>query len=147
MINISIEGNGGSISIEVFGYENATASNDSDANWLRSRIRVAAGPFSGETDAALTTQDFVYFERELTEVLRTLKGKATFQTDEDSLRFDVEMGSRGTATVSGAAKASGGGSQASLRFAFETDQSYLAQTKRALAEMVKHFPVQQQSGT
>lgn len=87
----------------------------SDANWLRSRIRVAAGPLSGEIDATLTTQDFVYFERELTEVLRTLRGKATFQTDEDSLRFDVQMGSRGTATVSGSVKACGE-SQASLPF-------------------------------
>lgn len=146
MINVPIEGSGGSISIEVLGYENPTASNDSDANWLRSRIRIAAGPFSGETDAALTTQDFVYFERELAEALRTLKGKATFQTDEDSLRFDVEMSSRGAATVSGAVKA-GGGSQASLRFSFETDQSYLAQTKRALGEIVEHFPVQHRGGS
>lgn len=145
MISVPIKGNGGSISIDVLGYENAAASNDSDANWLRSKIKVAAGPFSGETDAALTTQDFVYFERELAEVLRTLKGKATFQTDEDALRFEVEMSSRGTATVSGAAKA-GGGLQASLRFSFETDQSYLAQTKRALAEVTENFPIQQRRG-
>ena len=145
MISMPIEGTGGSILIEVLGYENAATSNESDANWLRCRIKIATGPFSGEIDAALTTQDFAYFERELTEVLRTLKGKATFQTDEDGLRFEVEMGSRGVAMVSGAAKAKGG-SRASLSFSFETDQSFLAQTKRALAEVVEHFPVQQRSG-
>lgn len=146
MISVPIDGTGGSISIEVLGYENAAASNDSDANWLRSKVRVAAGPFSGEVDAALTTQDFVYFERELTEMLRTLQGKATFQTDEDWLRFEIGMGSRGTATVSGAVKA-GGGSQASLRFSFETDQSFLGQAKRALAEVSANFPVKQRLGT
>jgi len=144
MINVPIAGSGGSITIEVLGYENPGAGNDSDANWLRSKVRVVVGPFSGEVDAALTTQDFVYFERELTEMLRTLEGKATFQTDEDWLRFEIGMGSRGTATVSGAVKA-GGGTQASLRFWFETDQSFLAQTKRALAEVAEHLPVQHRS--
>lgn len=142
MISVPIEGTGGSISIEVLGYENAAASNESDANWLKSRIKVVAGPFSGEFDAALTTQDFVYFERELNELLRSLQGKATFQTDEEWLRFEVVMGSRGTCTVSGAAKTSSG-SQASLRFAFESDQSWLAETMRALAEVVENFPVRQ----
>jgi hypothetical protein len=146
MISMSIEGTGDSISIEVLGYENAAASNESDANWLRSKVRVAAGPFSGDANGALTTQDFVYFERELTEMLRTLQGKATFQTDEDWLRFEIRMGSRGTATISGAVKASGA-SQASLRFSFETDQSFLGSTKRGLAEITANFPIKQQIGT
>jgi hypothetical protein len=140
MSDFRITGSDGSIRIEVLGYENPIAENDSDANWLRSRIRVAVGSFSGETDAALTTQDFAYFERQLAEVLRTLQGKATFQTDEDSLRFEVWMGSLGTATVSGAVKATSG-SQASLRFSFETDQSYLAQTELELVEVTKEFPI------
>jgi len=63
MISVPIEGTGSSISIDVLGYENAAANNDSDANWLRSKVRVATGPFSGEIDAAFTTQDFAYFER------------------------------------------------------------------------------------
>lgn len=146
MIDVPIEGDGGSITIGVLGYENPVAADDSDANWLRSKVRVVVGPFSGEVDAALTTQDFVYFERELTEMLRTLHGKATFQTDEDWLRFEIGLGSRGTATVSGVVK-SAGVSQASLRFSFETDQSFLAQTKRALAEVAAHFPVQSRTDT
>ncbi len=145
MIRVPIEGTGGSISIDVLGYENAGASNESDANWLRSRTRVVAGSFAGEIDAALTTQDFAYFARELTEMLRTLTGKATFQTDEDRLRFEVEMRSRGIATVSGAVKANDV-PRASLRFSFETDQSFLAQTKRALSEVAERFPVQERNG-
>lgn len=140
MISVLIAGSGGSVTIEVIGYENPAAGNDSDANWLRSTVRVSVGPFAGDIEGSLTTQDFAYFERELTEVLRTLQGKATFQTDEDWLRFEVGMGSRGTAMVSGVVKA-GSRSQASLRFSFETDQSYLGVTKRALSDVANYFPV------
>jgi len=141
MITVSIAGDGGSISIEVLGYENASASDDSDANWLISRIAVVAGPFSGQLSVALTTQDFAHFRRDLVEALRTLTGKAVFQTDEDSLRFQVEMGSRGTAKVSGIAQVIAG-YRASLTFAFETDQSYLTQARSALDAVVENFPVQ-----
>lgn len=141
MITVPIEGNGGSILIEVFGYENVAASNESDANWLRARIKIFAGPFSGVIDAALTTQDFFYFDRELAEVLRTFKGKAVFQTDEDWLCFEVEMGSLGTANVRGTAKAIG--SRSSLMFSFNTDQSYLTNTKRAVAEVTEKFSIRQ----
>lgn len=142
MISVPIAGTGALVRIEVIGYENPAAGNDSDANWLRSTVRVSVGPFAGDIEGSLTTQDFAYFERELSEVLRTLQGKATFQTGEDWLRFEVGMGSRGTATVSGVVKA-GGGSQASLRFSFETDQSYLRETNRALGAVAKDFPVKQ----
>ena len=74
-------------------------------------------------------------------MLRILHGKITFQTDEEGLSFEIEMSARGTAKVVGFAKADGE-SKATLQFSFETDQSYLAETKRALTEMVKHFPVQ-----
>lgn len=140
MISVPIAGSGGSVTIEVIGYESPDAGNDSDANWLRSTVRVSVGPFAGDIEGSLTTQDFAYFERELSEMLRTLQGKATFQTDEDWLRVEVGMGSRGTATVSGVVKAESG-SQASLRFSFETDQSYLGETKRALSEVANEFPV------
>lgn len=142
MISVPIGGTGGSVTIEVIGYENPAAGDDSDANWLRSTVRVSVGPFAGDIEGSLTTQDFAYFERELSEVLRTLQGKATFQTDEGWLRFEVGMSLRGTATVSGVVKA-GGGSQASLRFSFETDQSYLGETNRALGAVAKDFPVKQ----
>ncbi len=142
MISVPIAGIGGSIIIQVISYENPTASNDSDANWLRTAVRVSVGPFAGDIDGSVNTHDFAYFERELSEMLLTLRGKATFQTDEDWLRFEVGMGSRGTATVSGVVKARGG-LQASLRFSFETDQSYLVDTKRALGEMANDFPIKQ----
>jgi hypothetical protein len=144
MTSVTIEGSGGSILIEVIAYENAAASNKSDANWLTSKIKVAAGPFSGEFRATLTTQDFACFDRELIELLRTLQGKATFQTDEEWLRLEIEMGSRGTCVVSGLAK-SNDMPETSLKFAFESDQSWLAQTKRAVGEVLESFPVRQSS--
>lgn len=140
MITVPINGQGGTISIDVMSYENPTAKDTSDANWLSSRIEVTAGPFSGRFNATLTTQDFVCFRDEMEALLNQLKGKATFQTDEDWLGFHIEMQTRGTAKVTGIAKVHGE-PKASLSFAFETDQSLLAQTKSALDAVVEKFPI------
>ena len=138
---MSIKGIGGSIEIKLFGYENANSDNSSDANWLKSKIKISSGPFQGEFDATLTTSDFSCFEQELIQVLSNLNGKARFQTDEDWLSFDVEIGFLGTAVVQGTAKANDG-SRTNLVFSFETDQSYLQQTMRALSDITQTFPVQ-----
>jgi len=142
MSAVTIKGDNGSILIEVLGYENAAASNDSDSNWLTSTVTVVAGAFSGQLNGSLTTQNFAYFHRELGEILGSLKGKAVFEADEEWLHFEVEMGSRGTAKVRGVAIANDG-TGASLTFAFETDQTYLTQTKSALDSVVKSFPIRQ----
>lgn len=63
MIDMPINGLGGSILIEVIGYEKPVARNDSDANWLRSRIRVAAGSFSAEADSRDLFSFFCYQPR------------------------------------------------------------------------------------
>jgi hypothetical protein len=139
MTIIVLEGHGGSVSIEIRDYENAAASDVSDANWLSSRISVTAGPFRGEFDAALTAQDLTYFRNGLAALLETLKGKAEFRSDEEWLSFDIDMQSLGTARVKGIAKANDG-SESSLAFSFETDQSYLGKTKAAVDTAVGRFP-------
>ena len=141
MIRLYIKGTNGSISIELLGYENAAAQNASDANWLKTRIKVISGPFCGEIAATMTTHDFSYFEKELIELLLNLKGKAKFQTNEEWLSFEIEIGALGTAIVRGTAKANDG-SRSSLAFSFETDQSYLEQTRQLLSSITQNFPVQ-----
>jgi len=139
---ITVEGEGGSITIQLRGYENPAADNDSDANWLSSRLSVSVGPFSGEFDAALTTQDLVALQQGLNTLLRDLKGKAAFRTDEDWLSFDIEMSATGAATLVGHATTRIG-PRVRFDFSFQTDQSYLSRTKRALDAAVAAFPVLQ----
>lgn len=140
MINISIKGDGGLLAIDVLGYENPSATNDSDANWLISSIMVAVGPFCAKLDAVLTTHDFVHFERDLASMLRALAGKAEFQTDEESLCFAVHMGPQGVAMVNGIVQFIGE-TRASMEFSFPTDQTYLDRARCSLSDITKRFPV------
>jgi hypothetical protein len=139
MMSVPIKGDGGLIVISIMNYERPQADNQSDANWLTSAVDITVGPFSGRFGLSLTTQDFVRFNTDLDQMLRTLKGKSIFQTDEDALYLEIEMGSLGHAKVSGIARDSI--TQSELIFKFPTDQSYLLQTKTALAEVVTRFPV------
>lgn len=139
-INISIKGDGGIVAIDVLGYENPNGTNDSDANWLASRVIVAVGPFCAKLDAALTTLDFIHFERDLDSMLRALSGKAEFQTDEESLRFTVHMGPQGVAMVNGIVRFIGE-TRASMEFSFPTDQTYLDRARYSLSKITKWFPV------
>jgi TonB family protein len=56
---ISITGEGGRIAIEVLAYENPSAANQDDANWLATKLAVEAGPFSGSFKVAFTTHDLI----------------------------------------------------------------------------------------
>jgi len=140
VINISIKGDGGLVAIDVLGYESPNAINDSDANWLASRVVVAVGPFCAKLDAVLTTHDFIHFERDLASMLRTLTGKAEFQTDEESLRFAIHMGPLGVAMVNGIVR-SISETRASMEFSFPTDQTYLDRARYSLSDITKCFPV------
>lgn len=142
MISMPVEGDGASLVIEVHAYEmvdGATA--PSDANWLEATIRISCGALGGVFNASLTTQDFALFAQELSQLLRDLKGKAAFQTDEEHIQFDVEMTGLGRAVVTGVAK-SIGQAKSSLTFSFQTDQTYLTRTMSSLAQVVDQFPVQ-----
>jgi hypothetical protein len=56
MFNIAhIQGDKGQITVEVLGYENPTATDPDDANWLEAILKLKAGPFSGSLKLAMTT--------------------------------------------------------------------------------------------
>lgn len=141
MITIPIKGEGGGVMIEVAGYGQAEADNHSDTNWLVGEIDVSAGPFRGRLDANFTTHEFAALDRDLAKALNALTGKVAFAPDYGSiLRLTVEMTSLGHATVTGSLRHQTEFS-ASLDFEFATDQTYLAETRTALATLVKEFPV------
>lgn len=142
MITIPIKGDGSRVVIEVAGYGQAAATgNDSGANWLVGEVVVTAGPFSGRLDANFTTDGFAALDRDLAKALKALTGKVAFAPDYGStLRLTVEMTSLGHATVAGSLRHQTEFS-ASLDFEFATDQTYLAETRSALAALAKEFPV------
>jgi hypothetical protein len=139
MTSIDIKGNSGSVVIRVKDYERPNADDESDANWLVTSVEVTAGQLSGGASLSLETHDFVRFAATLDETLRDLKGKAVFQTCEDGLYFEIEMGSLGNAKICG--KLRDRVTQSELMFQFDTDQTYLSQSKIELTKILQHFPV------
>lgn len=137
---IPIKGNEGIVSIHISGYSNPRATDSDDANWLSAEIEIAVGCFTGKYPASPTTQDFSRFQESLELVLETLSGKALFSTMEGWLQLQIDMTRRGTATVSGEAVALQA-PRIALEFSFESDQSYLQETLRAVRLAVQNFPV------
>jgi hypothetical protein len=139
MSTLQIKGHDGSVVIEVSQYERPDATDRSDANWLSSTIEVKVGSFSGRYAATLTTHDFAAFGTELEALLAREKSIAVFVTDEGWLSLEITIDSRGSGKVIG--EACDQGPRAKLSFAFETDQTYLAEARRAVADLVRTFPV------
>lgn len=131
MESIVFSGDGGRLTIEVLDYERPTASDVYDANWLKTTVSVAAGPFSGSFRANLTTWEFAKLHGQLAEAVERLSGRVDFESTESDVVLSVEFSHRGTATVSGLLRPNGS-EKTTLSFNFETDQSMLADTVRQL---------------
>jgi hypothetical protein len=137
---ISIFGSQGRIVIEVLGYENPSAKNEDDANWLATSLRVEAGPFSGSFRLAFTTHDLTTLLDQIQNALGALTGTVSFQNLEDDVSLNIRFDSRGGATVSGAAHPHLSQGVA-LHFQFDSDQSILRNTARELEATLRRFPV------
>ena len=144
-VEIEINGQGSRLRVEVLGYENPSAQDISDANWLRCQVMIKIGEaFLADFPASFTTSDFVRFRDELSTVLTKLSGTASFLTDEEALSLSIDIGRTGGALVSGVAQTEGQ-PQASLSFSFDSDQSFLIQTLHGLDALVTHFPIKEHS--
>jgi hypothetical protein len=144
-LQVSINDHGASISTEVSGYERPGVQDASDANWLKCRVAVNLGCFTGDYPATFETSDFVRFRDGLKTVLSAMSGSASFVTCEEALNCTIEMKRTGTARIKGVAQVHGH-TTAALSFSFESDQSFFAQTLRELEAINEQFPVRQQAG-
>jgi hypothetical protein len=140
--SIVFSGDGGKLTLEVSDYERPTASDVYDANWLKTTVSIAAGPFSGSFRANLTTYEFARLHGQLAEAVKRLSGRVDFESTESDILLAVEFSHRGTATVSGLLRPNGS-ERTTLSFNFETDQSILSETVRQLDELVVHLPVRE----
>jgi hypothetical protein len=134
-----IEGTGARLAVRIISYERASATNQSDANWLRCKVEANFGTFSGSAEYAVTTTDLAQFEKSLHEMLDGKIKKAYFSTMEEEIGFEVDLNGRGQSTVSGFLK-SPAIPRVKIEFAFQSDQSYLQQTLSALSQVNEQFP-------
>lgn len=139
-VEIKILGEAAGVKIEVLRYENRSAQNPSDANWLMCHAEVHVRSFAGRVDVAFTTHDFAAFGKCLRSAVTDLDGTATFETDENALRLVVELSRTGVAHISGALR-DVDSPQTYLAFSFESDQTFLGRTANDVDELLRRFPV------
>jgi hypothetical protein len=112
---------------------------DERDDWLDSTVTVSAGAFAGSYNAVLTTCDFPRFRQELQRLYDTLEGVARFSTIERQIAITLSANSRGCISVEGSAEdAIADGN--SLKFRFETDQTFLPPLIRQIREIEMQYP-------
>ena len=140
MITVAIGNETVTIVIEVLRYENSMAGDPSDANWLSCCVDIQVPPFQGRFNSALTTRDFLRFRHDLEIAMARMEGKASLTAEEGGICVEIDLSTTGRANVLGYSKTLGV-AKVHLTFGFETDQSFLQNTLRALNEVVQHFPL------
>lgn len=137
---VTIAGHGGKIVIEVFGYENAGASNYDDANWLTAKLSVEIGAFAGSFRVGLRTPELEALYREMDAAVSSLSGGFSFESTEGDLKLDGRFGRGGSVELAGVVRPAfelG----AALHYCFESDQSYLSRAVEDLKLLIREFPV------
>ena len=94
--------------------------------WLICDLDIRAGAWSGSFEAWLCILDFPNLRLQLESLHETLDGTATFETLERQLEMHFTIDSRGHVAVTCTANDRAGDGNV-LRFALQTDQSYLPQ--------------------
>ena len=137
---VKIAGHGGCVVLSADGYENPDARDRGDANWLSCGVRLTVEGVAATHKASFTTSDFARFLGQLRSVVDALKGVALFETDEAALSIKVELGGRGTGTVSGVLRIAEH-ARATVEFSFESDQTFLLPAIADLARLCGEFPI------
>ena len=128
------------IEVEVLRYERAPAGEYYDDNWLTSQIRVRAGGFRGQVDAAVLTGELSAFLTGLRPLHETLRGTAEFSTMEQQLHLRLIGDGKGHIELTGEiADQPGIGNR--LHFTLQIDQSQLGASIHELEKVTTEFPV------
>ena len=138
---VRIKGEKGvSLNIFVQRYERDTFENVDDANWLKCEIELSAGSFKARYKASLQTNDFVEFNKQLSELYIRLKGKAEFNTMEEQLSIVVKGNGQGQMAADCVAIDEAGiGNR--LQFKIEFDQTHLNNVLHDLDSLIRKYPV------
>lgn len=85
-----LKDSGDFIRIDLQNLNYPTAELDWDRNWIKSKVTVKAGGFSGRFSCDLMTTDFERFKRGLTLLYDKLDGTASFDTIEGQVEIKIK---------------------------------------------------------
>lgn len=133
-------GDKGELRLQVLDYENTRAKIADDANWLRAKLDVKAGPFSGTISCGLTAIELNRLYQEISAATEALKDVVNFQSMEGNLSIQLEFQRTGTATLRGVITPYPAEANA-LHYEFHTDPISLEAAVQGLKRLVDHFPI------
>jgi hypothetical protein len=135
-----IRGDEGQIALEILGYENSQAQSVEDSNWLRAKLEVRGGPFSGAITFAMTAPELVLLYQRVGSATKTLTGSVHFQTTEGNWVLNLVFERGGGAIISGEVT-SDPGQKNVLHYEFRSDGISLETLVQALGKLVAQYPV------
>jgi len=128
------------IEVDVLRYERTAVGEYYDDNWLTTQIRVRAGGFRGQLDAAVLTGELASFLDALRPLYETLRGSAEFSTMEQQLHLRLVGDGKGHIALTGEVRDQPGiGNR--LHFTLQIDQTQLGASIHELEKVTAEFPV------
>ena len=113
---------------------------DWDRNWIKSKVIVKAGGFSGQFNCDLKTTDFERFKRSLSKLYDQLKGTASFETIEGQIKIRIKGDGLGHFEADCSVMDDAGiGNK--LDFEINFDQTIIPEMVRQLEIVAETFPV------
>lgn len=141
MSNLAIiRGDEGQIALEILGYENAQAQSVDDANWLRAKLQIRGGPFSGAITFAMTAHELLLLYREVESATKTLTGSVGFQNMEGNWAMNLNFERGGGGIISGSVT-SDPGQKNVLHYELHSDGISLEGFVQALGRLAAQYPV------
>lgn len=134
-------GQGASFEVLVFGYAYPKQTDYWDGNWLRAHLKAKTEGFQADYSLFVRAEEIEDFLNQLEPLYSQLQGEAGFWTMESQLCIRMAVAdSLGHVKVEVQAL-NPLGSEACLRFDFETNQTYLFPLLAELREVAGAFPV------
>jgi hypothetical protein len=134
-----IRGDEGQIALEILGYENVQAQSVDDSNWLRAKLEVRGGPFSGAITFAMTAPELLLLHQQVESATKTLTGSVHFQTMEGNWALNLNFERSGGTIISGTVT-SDPGQKNVLHYEFRSDGISLESLVQALGKLVAQYP-------
>lgn len=114
---------------------------DWDRNWIKTKITVKGGAFSGQYQADIMTVDFEKFKQELSKLYDNLKGGAIFEDLEHALQLKIQGDGIGHFEVQVTANDNPGINSSKLSFTMAFDQTEIKHLVNQLDKITKAFPI------
>lgn len=125
IIFFELKGGGDFLRIDVIGFAHQDAIDDSE-RWVKSKISLKAGGFSGQFACDLMTSDFQKFKEQLSELYVKMNGIAIFDTAEEQINISIKGDGIGHFNASCNVMDSLGTGN-SLDFKLDFDQTFIPQ--------------------